>query len=168
VSYLRDNEPMITYPIGMSGQNLIFLNGVLVHFQRYRQVRWWQREAGGQLFARVEVGQINVVEATGPRRSDRRSRTSYEPDRIAEQQEINERFPLGLHFIGDWHTHPEEGPQPSSIDVRSTADDVRKSHHCLNAFVLVIVGRGELPGGLHVSLHDGTMQYPLKLATLGN
>ena len=146
---------MIVYPIGSSGQGLIFSAEVVGWFKRHQQLRWWQREAGGQLFARFQESDIHIVEATGPRRTDRRSRTSYEPDRLAEQLEIDERFRNGLHLVGDWHTHPEDLPRPSPIDLTSTADGFRRSRHGLNAFVMTIVGRSVLPTGLYVSLHDG-------------
>ena len=158
---------MITFPIGTSGQKLAFADNVLARFRRYQQMRWWHREAGGQLFARVRDGWIEVAEATGPRRTDRRSRTSYEPDPRAEQREIDERFPLGLHFVGDWHTHPEDRPSPSLIDTRSTAEGVRRSFHSLHAFVMVIVGRGVFPEALHVSVHDGEALYLLRASAYG-
>jgi integrative and conjugative element protein (TIGR02256 family) len=142
------------YPIGASGQVLLFHPEVIARFKRHQQLRWWQCEAGGQLFARFRDTTIEVVEATGPRRSDRRSRYNYEPDRRAEQREIDQRFALGLHFIGDWHTHPEDYPRPSGVDLRSTAEGFRKSKHQLRAFVLVIAGRAKFPAGLYVSLHD--------------
>lgn len=158
---------MIAYPIGSSFQTLEFSDEVLAHFRRHRQTQFWHREAGGQLFARVEAGLISVVEATGPRRTDRRSRTGYYPDRCAEQREIDERFPVGLHFVGDWHTHPEDRPQPSPIDLDSTGDGVRRSHHGLHGFVMVIVGRVDFPAGLHVAIHDGDQPYLLEPVASG-
>lgn len=148
---------MTAYAIGGSGQRLIFGAAVVEHFNRHRQLRFWQCEAGGQLFARFDGGRIEVVEATGPRPTDRRTRTSYTPDPAAEQREIDARFPLGLHFVGDWHTHPEDWPSPSGIDRASTASVVRRSTHELNAFVAVVVGRK----ALHVSLHDGNDSHVL-------
>ena len=84
----------LRYPIGTSGQTLVVDVPVLAHFERHRQIRWWQREAGGQLFSRVEGEVITIVEATGPRLGDRRTRHSYEPDRRAEQVEIDDRHPI--------------------------------------------------------------------------
>ena len=152
---------MITYRIGTSGHALIFAAEVLDRFERYKQRRLWAREAGGQLFARVDGGAINIVEATGPRPTDRRSRYNYVPDRRAEQREIDERFLLGLHFVGDWHTHPQDIPRPSGVDLVSTADGVRKSRHSLNAFVMAIVGREAFPTGLYVAVHDGDEEHVL-------
>jgi integrative and conjugative element protein (TIGR02256 family) len=99
---------MIAYEIQGAGQTLVFTGPVLKTFSEHRQLRFWQREAGGQLFGHFQGATIEVVEATGPRRTDRRTRTSYIPDRRAEQREIDERFRRGLHFIGDWHSHPEK------------------------------------------------------------
>jgi integrative and conjugative element protein (TIGR02256 family) len=145
---------MIEYPIGRSGQVLVISEAVLRRFRRHRQRRWYQREAGGQLFARLSGLRIMVEEATGPRRTDRRTRTSYIPDRVAEQREIDSHHPSGLHYIGDWHTHPEKSPSPSGLDIASISESVRKSTHGLNGFVLVIVGQADPPGGLVVSAHD--------------
>jgi integrative and conjugative element protein (TIGR02256 family) len=145
----------LKYSLGSSRQNLILGNAPVNYMKRNQQRRWWQREAGGQLFARFHDGHLMVEEATGPRSSDRRTRVSYIPYSVAEQREIDERFELGLHYVGDWHTHPEEYPVPSARDFASIRNCFMKSRHDLNAFLLVIVGLAPLPAGLHVSLHDG-------------
>src|SRR5687768_9624470 len=85
-------QVMLRYAIGRSGQVLVLSEAVLRQFRRYRQTRWYQREAGGQLFARLSKSRIVVEEASGPRRTDRRTRTSYIPDRAAEQREIDNRY----------------------------------------------------------------------------
>src|ERR1017187_3362068 len=100
-------------PLGNSGELVVLTDTVLEHFRRHQQQRKRDAEAGGQLFGRIRGTTITIDEATGPRRSDIRSRYSYIPDRKAEQREINERFSSDMHFIGDWHTHPEPIPHPS-------------------------------------------------------
>ncbi len=150
---------MIEYEVGASGQLLVFTRTVLDRFHRYRQLRPWQKEAGGQLFADLESLRIMIVEATGPRRSDRRTRTTYVPDRAAEQREIADMRAKGLHYVGDWHTHPEKFPAPSWPDESSVAECFAKSTHNLNAFVLVVVGTAKAPKGLHIAIHnaDGSL-----------
>jgi integrative and conjugative element protein (TIGR02256 family) len=145
---------MLEYRIGRSGQVLVLSEAVLLRFRRHRQTRWYRREAGGQLFARISGSRIVIEEATGPRRTDRRTRTSYIPDRAAEQREIDSRYTSGLHYIGDWHTHLQTLPSPSGLDIASISESAQKSTHGLNGFVLVIVGQAEPPGGLAVSAHD--------------
>lgn len=149
------------YPIGASGSRVILTDPVLAHLSEHRQRRFWQSEAGGQLFARLEEREIVIVEATGPRPSDRRGRSYYRPDKVAEQAEIDTRHAEGLHFVGDWHTHPQPYPEPSGSDLASIADAVRRSRHDLNGFILLIVGTLDPPQGLHLSVHDGEAGYRL-------
>ena len=146
---------MIEYPIGTSGQTLILSAAVVQYLRRRRQTKWWHKEAGGQLFASTEQRRIVVQEATGPRRGDRRTRNIYVPDRQAEHAEIFDRYHRGLHYIGDWHTHPETYPNPSDLDAASMSECVAKSTHELNGFVLIVVGCAEPPAGLYVLVHDG-------------
>jgi integrative and conjugative element protein (TIGR02256 family) len=143
------------YSIAKSGQRLVFTQPVLECFVKYRQTRWWHREAGGQLFARIALPEILVVEATGPRQSDWRTRYSYIPNRRAEQREIDERHPRGLHFIGDWHTHPEDLPVPSARDEESMREVFVESQHALNGFILMTIGRSDFPEGIAVWMCNG-------------
>lgn len=159
---------MISYLLGASGQRLDFNDAVLAHFSRHKQLRLRQPEAGGQLFAVLDKKRIEVVLATGPRPADRRSRMSYFPNRSAEQLEINAKHLEGLHFIGDWHTHPQDIPEPSRRDLASMADCFSRSKHDLNAFVMVIVGRTVFPDGLHVSVHDGAEYSKLSPFTVSD
>lgn len=152
---------MIVYTIGTSGQALILTDVVLSHFRRHRQTGWRTPEAGGQLFARIDACEVVVVEATGPRGTDRRTRTTYIPDRAAEQAEIVARHAAGLQYVGDWHTHPVREPCPSGRDLDSMAECFVKSTHQLNAFILVIAGIAHPPDGLYVGLHDGTAHHRL-------
>ncbi|WP_420418342.1 Mov34/MPN/PAD-1 family protein [Pacificispira sp.] len=130
----------ISIPIGTSGQELVYEPDVLRHFSRNRQFSSPSKEAGGQLFAKFVGSSIRIVVATGPYPSDKRTRVSFAPNRALENKEIRSMFKRGLHYIGDWHTHPEKRPKPSAIDVASMRDCFQKSTHRLNFFVLSIVG----------------------------
>ena len=151
-------------PLGDSGELVILTDAVLEHFRRHQQQRKKDTEAGGQLFGRIQEKIITIEEATGPRRSDIRSRYSYIPDRKAEQREINDRFPSGLHFIGDWHTHPEPIPHPSGTDLDNMRECVKKSRRAVSGFLLIIVGTAPPPSGLHASLHNGKDTLLLHMA----
>lgn len=155
---------MLSYPVGRSGEVIHFDPAVIDHFLRHRQLRFWHKEAGGQLFARIEGNNIVVVEATGPRRSDRRGRTYYHPKRSVEQAEIAEMHARNLHYIGDWHSHPEPRPTPSPRDDATMASRVCLSRHTLRGFVFVIVGQADPPAGMTVVVHDGTRWYPLGMS----
>ena len=127
---------------------------VLEIFAEHQQLKARDREAGGQLFGRVAWTTVTVEHATGPRPTDIRTRYSYQPDRKAEQAEIDDAHRRGLFFLGDWHTHPEPIPSPSPQDLHSITEAFKKSTHHLNGFLLVIAGTQRLPSGLYVAVHN--------------
>lgn len=143
---------VISYDIDNTGQKLIFADIVLNHFNRNRQWTPQIPEAGGQLFVRFEGNSIQVEQATGPRATDRRSLLDFIPDRLAERREIKRLFRAGLHYVGDWHTHPEAYPRPSETDIDSLRDMFKKSRHKLASFLVVIVGTAVTPKGLFIGL----------------
>lgn len=149
-----DQYPELRFESKRLGTLVCFSPEVVAHFVAYRQQRKIKTEIGGQLFARFVKNEVRVTRATGPNASDERSRTSFRPDQIHQNLEIKRLFEDKLHFVGDWHTHPEQTPSPSSLDLASMEDCFKKSRHQLKAFVMVIVGRAEFPEGLWVSVHD--------------
>lgn len=127
---------------------------VVSHLMGNRQLGPKAPEVGGQLFAVFEKYLVRVVRATGPRCADKKARFWFLPDRRRENAEIKECFSQGLHYIGDWHTHPERCPTPSEIDLASMKACFEQSKHELKYFVLVIAGQASFPECFWVSLHD--------------
>jgi integrative and conjugative element protein (TIGR02256 family) len=140
---------------------LLISQRVIKHFEKHQQMSSSSCEAGGQLFAKLSPHEVSIEQATGPRRSDSRSRTLYVPDRFAEQIEIDQWHRKGLHYVSDWHTHPESIPHPSGDDVQSIRDSFSKSQHSLHGFLLVIVGTAKLPTGVYVSLNNPQVELVL-------
>jgi|688.fasta_scaffold1119721_1 integrative and conjugative element protein (TIGR02256 family) len=153
----------LSYPIGESGQLLMLSSDVLRLFSKFQQKRCWMREAGGQLFASFSEKVIEIQVATKPRLVDLRTRFGFQPSRVQDQKDIDFYFGLGLHYVGDWHTHPERIPKKSDLDVKSMRECFRESTHQLNALILVIVGTAEFPEALGVSLHSGTDSLDLSV-----
>ena len=148
----RPRDPLV-FEIGESKQRLVIDASVLNRFSEHQQHDGDSLEAGGQLFARFSDHEITITKVTGPRLADRRSRYLYLPNRREEQREIDEMHRKGLHFVGDWHTHPEAVPTPSSSDIRTIKEAVAKSRHHLHGFLMIVVGSADFPTGLHVSLN---------------
>lgn len=135
-------------PIG----TIHFSDNVIDLFNRHKQ-RWaWSPEGGGQLFCQFVGNVINVVEGTEPGRVDKCSRYSFWPSRRKEQREINDYYSRGLHYIGDWHTHPQNIPSPSPEDANKLKDIFRNSQHQLKYMLLVVVGRNDIPTGIWIGL----------------
>ena len=56
---------------------------------------------------------------------------------------IQEDFERSDHtriYLGEWHTHPENDPHPSSVDIESIIEIYNKSDIVIDGDVLVIVG----------------------------
>jgi len=129
-----------------------FSGPVLKVFDVHRQNGDDAREAGGQLFAKLEPSRVLLLKATRPNRHDIRSRYSFLPNRKREQRDINASFRAGLHYIGDWHTHPEDCPVASGPDIHKIQAVFRESRHSLAAMLLVVIGRASGADGIWCAL----------------
>lgn len=118
-------------------------------FEAHRQKGRFHREIGGQLFARFLDGCLLVERATCVRGV--RSRLSFWPNRTEEQAEIDALFADGLHYVGDWHTHPESQPSPSKPDRNKMFAIFRQSRHELPFMLMVIIGLDPFPDGLFIA-----------------
>lgn len=144
---------MITITPPRDLEDLVIADTVLARLRRFRQKLPWQCEAGGQLFGHVDNGIWRILVATGPLRGDIRTLFGYEPNRVAEQAEIDAYFERGFHFLGDWHTHRDNTPTPSSRDTRSMNSMITESRTDLPCFLMVIVGMQPDPATWHISCH---------------
>jgi len=120
---------------------IIIKKNVIKHITQYLQSSPWKKEAGGQLFGDFEGDKFVISIATGPRKTDFRSRFGYKPDTKEELLEIKQYQEMGKWFLGDWHTHPQKTPRPSSIDIKTAQKSYAKSHTILPGFLLLIAGR---------------------------
>lgn len=129
-----------------------FTARVLNHFSKYQQIKPKDKEAGGQLFYEFSSkGHKRVVLATGPRLTDRRTRTSYKPSLWCEQREIDRLYKKKLYWLGDWHTHPEAKPKPSNTDVRSVKEIFKRTKNPGPGILMVVIGTKGFPAGMSVS-----------------
>lgn len=143
---------------------ICFSQKVLKHFYKNRQIKTSSKETGGQLFAKIQNGIIYVYCASGPRKFDHRGRFFFKPLRWREQFEIRNKFKQGLHYVGDWHTHPQKHPLPSTLDIKSMRECFASSKHELPFFILVIVGQTPSPTGISVSIHNDSSHLFLTIS----
>jgi integrative and conjugative element protein (TIGR02256 family) len=144
-----------SYKLSESDQVIVLSDSVLDLFSAYRQ-KGDQPEAGGMLFVRFEFPDIIVEEASPPGKGDKRWRTLFIPCRKIQRRYIKQKYEEGLHFIGEWHTHPQNTPTPSSLDLRSMEDSFVKSQHELNRFIMIVVGNSQEELKLWVGVHNST------------
>ena len=139
--------------VAQTGESrLVIGDDALKTMLRFRQIRPRDKEAGGQLFARFNGPQVVIEEATPPTILDYRARYGFRPNRSLQRRAITKCHRLGLHFVGDWHTHPENQAKPSYEDISGMKDCFKCSIDDLTAFVMIIVGIAPPPEGWYIGL----------------
>lgn len=107
-------------------------------------------EAGGLLLGTVHGSNIALVEATVPTFWDKRFRYLFERLPFGHRGIAETRWRNSggtIRYLGEWHTHPEDYPTPSSLDRREWAALATKRQDG-RPVLAVVVGRC----GLHVEL----------------
>lgn len=85
----------------------------------------WPLETGGVLLGKPGPGGSTVTDLIGPGPAGRHKRFGFAPDSDWQAQQVAAKWSTdpGLHYLGDWHTHPDGGTRLSRLD-RSTAHDI--------------------------------------------
>lgn len=115
----------------------------------FRQIRSSHTEAGGVLLGRYILGcQDRVVdEVTVPMRGDRRMRLAFHRSPERHQEVIDSRWAASrgtCQYLGEWHTHPEFSPTPSSTDLSDWRRRLRADQFDGDSLLFVIVGIREV------------------------
>jgi integrative and conjugative element protein (TIGR02256 family) len=77
-------------------------------------------ESGGLLLGFVRENHFDVRMITVPYKHDHASHYSFircDKKHLNIYQAIRLKINRDLTYIGEWHTHPEDNPRPSSIDL---------------------------------------------------
>ncbi|WP_024617202.1 Mov34/MPN/PAD-1 family protein [Pseudomonas kilonensis] len=107
-------------------------------------------EAGGILLGHVRGQHLEVLEASEPTNQDRRLRYFFERMIHGHKSLADRRWQESnglVRYIGEWHTHPQEIPSPSSIDLNEW-QVLAQDRIDRRPLLAVIVGRQNL----HVEL----------------
>jgi len=108
-------------PFDPANSRLLIEDIVLSNVGAFRQVDPNAAEAGGILLGFRRASHLHVTIATPPGPRDLRTKFSFSRDDESHQRiALSEwlRSEETMDYIGEWHTHPESHPQPSSLDVR--------------------------------------------------
>jgi integrative and conjugative element protein (TIGR02256 family) len=120
----------------------------LEKMNKYRQLKWSDKEAGGILIGRilVEDGNYIIDDVSEPMPLDKRTRTRFSRKQEGHQEYFNDvwdREDGRCFYLGEWHTHPERVPVPSSID-RNDWDRLLKLGYETGCLFFVIRGINDL------------------------
>lgn len=110
-------------------------------------------ESGGVLLGTVHERDLLVTVATTPTRLDRQLRYLFERLPFGHRAVARRQWRQSAgttRYIGEWHTHPQDIPVPSCIDLNEWRK-LAKKRVDKRPLLAVIVGRH----GLHVELAHG-------------
>ena len=121
---------------------ILFTPDVIVTLSRYRQGDSSSEEAGGYLIGEQFGNQLVVQVATEPDEKNIRRRFFFKRNRNRGQKILDQLWKVSggkMILAGEWHSHPEPFPSPSSIDIKETAKAFKKSIYPTGFMVVVIV-----------------------------
>ncbi|WP_331832136.1 Mov34/MPN/PAD-1 family protein [Pseudomonas sp. LH21] len=112
---------------------------VLALISSYRQSGRDDCESGGILMGKRRGEHFEITFATAPQMKDIRSRCRFTRHPNGHQEIAENRLKSSNgeeNYLGEWHTHPENHPTPSSIDM----GDWKRLSKFHNVPLLVIIG----------------------------
>lgn len=114
--------------------------------QRFVQNTFYKREAGGVLLGRHLQDSFDTVidQVTVPMRGDWRGRHYFHRAQFRHQQAIDLAWQQSsgtVTYLGEWHTHPEMIPTPSSTDLRNWFNRLERDTYSCNILYFMILGR---------------------------
>jgi len=128
---------------------------VINRIKEFRQLDANSNESGGILLGQVKDDYLYVLKVSEPSKLDKSSRFSFERNAQEAQKVINKEFTKSgkkTIYLGEWHTHPEDYPKPSSADLIMICDQYNKNE--LNEDLVLMFIQGNK--GVYFSVFDGT------------
>jgi len=144
-------------------QRIVIAPRVIDHTAKHRQLSFFSREAGGQLFGHLGSSEVVVLSATGPYRGDQRWWSSYRSNAKAAQRAIDQCAQEGYIYLGEWHTHPEDHPTASAADRDAMMRLFSASKTKSSALLMLIRGRSDGVQGiaLYSLSPEGLMKWDI-------
>ena len=140
--------------IKIDSLSIIFSDAVLDIMDRHSQRKSNAPEQGGILLGRVYKDQFVVEKISTPTELDRCSRYGFERHRLSAQFVIDYEFFNSngqVMYLGEWHTHPEDKPTPSTVDLKMIKSQLTKNKIDAPCLLLVIKGRKSTLVGVQTS-----------------
>lgn len=128
---------------GSNGTRLVVMEPIVVNTLRsLRQISPTSHEAGGVLIGERRGESFVVKEVTTPSLRDQSSRFRFIRQFFHHQLAINSanhRTGGTSNYLGEWHTHPQDKPYPSSIDFKNWRSSLHGHEPCL----VSVIGRND-------------------------
>ncbi|WP_231886191.1 Mov34/MPN/PAD-1 family protein [Marinomonas atlantica] len=142
---------------------LHFSNDVVDTFSRYIQAKDSDCEAGGLILGSVHGQNMLIKEVTEPTINDKRFRCLFERMPFGHEAMALAKWTTSkgvTRYLGEWHTHPEDDPSPSTLD-RAEWKSLAEKRIDKRPLLVVIVGRKSLYVELVQSNGKGSVLVPI-------
>lgn len=135
--------------IDLGNKKIKIDSSVLNAINYYKQLNIKDCEAGGILISREnkETGNLIVEYATEPYDKDKRTRTSFhrkDKKHIEFYNKLYKDYNAIYAYIGEWHTHPEDYPNYSYIDINNWKKISKSNQDKEKIYYHLIVGNKEI------------------------
>jgi integrative and conjugative element protein (TIGR02256 family) len=129
-----------------NGGLVAFSDQAISVFGQYVQRRARDREAGGVLLGRrvIQSNDVVIDEATEPAPDDSRARFRFFRRAEPAQKAVDRVWANSdgtVNYLGEWHSHPEDVPTPSGLDLSSWRETLVQARFEQDFLLFVIVGR---------------------------
>ena len=139
--FVRHSEGSLIF--GDKNLEIHINNHVILTLNAYRQLEPHQHEKGGILIGSFTEDKVIIIGLTHPFPQDKSSRFSFYRQDPMHDKILQAHWKLSNHkvgFAGDWHTHPENIPTASSIDLSGWKKQIQHSH----PYIFLIQGINKL------------------------
>lgn len=129
-----------------NGSLVVILSHVLLRLTSYRQIHIFSQESAGVLIGERRGNHLVVCDLSEPGKGDISHRYMVNRKGKHHQAKVNSAYIKSggtQNYLGEWHTHPEDFPAPSSTDKKSWEQNIKDREDML----LIIVGRKSLWAG---------------------
>lgn len=143
---LLDGVVISYYPNCM----VCFSGNVIEKIEKFIQISSFSTEAGGLLIGYKRGNHFEITDVTTPYKEDVRSRCFFErkDKKHIKKLEYIHKISLGEKcFLGEWHTHPEQNPKPSSVDLMEWK---KTANHNEETLLFLIIGQE----GIYIETSD--------------
>lgn len=124
-----------------NGKNIDILDNVGQIFKKNIQYYGFP-EAGGVLigYTHSSLGSVVIEEATEPQLDDSRTFLGFFRKSFHHLKAVKEAKIKNSGYMGNWHTHPCNYPEPSSTDIKSWKESLDKESSSCGYLFFIIIG----------------------------
>jgi integrative and conjugative element protein (TIGR02256 family) len=138
---------------------------VMQDMLKFIQNAHFKLEAGGVVLGKMfeSSNNLSVELVTVPNRSDKRSRLRFFRKQRGHQETIDRKWAESngtINYLGEWHTHPEKVPIPSTVDMNNWISHTKNAKYHGNKMIFLILGTEAIRA--FEIFHGEKLIYPLK------